>query len=160
MLRKTWLLPALLAGSAYGQEPTYVHEGTQWLRVEDTRTHRVDSRTVTVRASREHDVAATLARLQGALAGARLVRENRLGFRDVQVPEGRDVMEFVTALRATGLFESVEENTLGHFAGGTCASPISPTFADQWSLENTGQTGGFVDTYQSSQGMLEGEGYE
>ena len=145
MLRTTWLLPALLAGSAHAQEATYVQEGGWWQRVEGTRTHRVDPRTVTVRASREHDVVATLARLQGPLAGARLVRENRLGFRDVRVPEGRDVMEFVTGLRATGLFESVEENTIGHFSGGTCSSSITPSFADQWGLENTGQTGGFVD---------------
>jgi len=54
-------------------------------------------------------------------------------------------MEFVTGLRATGLFESVEENTIGHFSGGTCSSSITPSFADQWGLENTGQTGGFVD---------------
>lgn len=139
------LLAALSGGVAGAQQYTLDTESGGWLREERGRTFCVHPTVLTVRAPLELDVAALLADFEGPLAGARLLRENRLGFRDVLVPEGADVLAYKALLEASGRFELVEENTLGTFLGGTCASSTTPTFADQWNLENTGQTGGTVD---------------
>jgi subtilisin family serine protease len=140
-----WFASVLLAGSVSAQQVSYEHDGTGWLRKEGELVYRVDPRVVTARTAVDRDVAAILKSLGGSVAGARMIRENRLGFRDILIPEGRDVLEFVSRLKKTGLFSLVEENTIGRFTGSTCATPATPTFADQWNLNNTGQSGGTVD---------------
>ena len=138
------LLPLiLLTGFTSAQQVSYQRDGEDWIRSEGPFTYRVDPTVITVRAAMDRDVPAVLEALDGELAGARMLRENRLGFRDVEIPEGADVMEFVTKLRASGEFDLVEENTVGTYGFG--GGPSDPQFSTQWNLHNTGQTGGASD---------------
>lgn len=133
------LLPlALLAVPAAAQDRVFVRDGHDWLRIEDGHAYAVHPSVVTVRSTGLRDVQGDLDRLTGELAGARVIRSNRLGFHDVLVPDGADVLEVVRGLRATGLFGSVEENAFGEYVG----APNDPSFSALWNLENTGQTGG------------------
>jgi len=139
------LLPViLLAGSLSAQTVSYQRSGNNWIRSEGDHTYRVDPSVITIRTDLDRDVAGILEALQGELAGARMLRENRLGFRDIEIPTGGDVMDFVTQLRNTGLFELVEENTIGRY-GVVGGPPTDPMFGSQWNLHNTGQTGGSSD---------------
>ncbi len=139
----------LLAGAASAQQVTYQRSGDDWIRSEGEFSYKVDPSVVTVKTGLERDVPAILRTLTGELAGARMVRENRLGFRDIEIPPAVDVLAFVSQLRASGEFELVEENTIGTYGvapviGGS-GIPSDPMFNTQWNLHNTGQTGGSND---------------
>ena len=129
----------ICAASLTARQTSYVHRDDGWVRFDGVHSYHVHPSIITVLTSGAPDVQHILDGLEGDLAGARLIRSNRLGFHDLEVPEGRDVMEFVNALRAEGCFALVEENTIGRYVGGT---PNDPLFGDQWNLENTGQLGG------------------
>ena len=137
------LLPMLLAAGTLSAQTSYHRSGDDWIRTEGEFAYRVDPSVVTVRTAVDRDVRAVLGRLEGELAGARLLRENRLGFRDVEVPAAVDVLEFVAGLRASGEFELVEENTIGTYGVG--GVPSDPMFSSQWNMHNTGQSGGTPD---------------
>lgn len=137
-LRFTFVL-LICAGSLTARQTSYVREGDGWIRFDGMHSYRVHPAVITVRTIGDPDVQHILDGLENELAGARLIRSNRLGFHDLEVPDGRDVMEFVNALRTKGCFALVEENTVGTYVGGT---PNDPMFGDQWNLNNTGQLGG------------------
>jgi subtilisin family serine protease len=73
--------------------------------------------------------------------GAKIIRENRLGYVDLQVPSGKTAVEFAAELESTGALELVEINTIGEYL----ATPDDTLFDYQWGLNNTGQTGGTPD---------------
>ncbi len=140
---RTPLLPLFLfAGALAGQQASYVQQGGAWFRQENGRTFRVHPKVITVRTDVTRNVQAILGALQGELAGAQVIRANRLGFRDIEIPRGQDVLDYVARLKATGEFTIVEENTIGSYGGGL---PSDPMFASQWNMHNTGQTGGSND---------------
>ncbi len=55
----------------------------------------------------------------------------------LEFDSSRNVRATMKALRATGLYEFVEEDHIVH----ALATPNDPSFAQQWSLKNTGQVG-------------------
>jgi len=140
--------PALIAlllcattASAASQE--YVRQDGAWFRVEGAERFRVHPEVISVRFLAP---VGDLAGFQAAAAGLVLpelqtVRSNRLGIHDLRVPEGADVLEVLAALRATGLVEFAEENTFGRWV----SDPNDPGYGNQWSLKNTGQSGGTPD---------------
>ncbi len=93
--------------------------------------------TVKFKATRTSDAMADFFGAQGA----RVLRANRLGAIDVSVPPGLDPVSFVAQLQESGLFEYAEVNTYGRWE----FVPNDTQFADQWGLDNTGQTGGTPD---------------
>jgi subtilisin family serine protease len=76
-----------------------------------------------------------------SVQGVTPIRANRLGAVDISVPAGVDPVTFVAQLQESGLFEYAEVNTFGRWE----FIPDDTQFADQWGLDNTGQTGGTVD---------------
>jgi len=139
MLFRTFLALLICAGSSTARQTSYVRQDDGWVRYDGMHSYRVHPSIITVLTKGDPDVQYILDGLEDELAGAQLIRSNRLGFHDLAIPEGRDVMEFVNTLRAEGCFALVEENTVGTYVGGT---PNDPLFGDQWNLENTGQLGG------------------
>jgi len=72
------------------------------------------------------------------LGDLQVIRSNRLGWHDLQLPDGAELFATINALHATGLVLHVEENVFGRYT----SVPNDPQFGDQWALNNTGQTGG------------------
>jgi subtilisin family serine protease len=148
--------PSLLAllSIVLVQDPgtrSYTRDGSTWSRTDSHGdgagvTWQVDPREISVRFRAPiADLSDFESRLD-ADADARLhaleaLRSNKLGIHDLRVPEGADVLEVVAALRATGLVEFAEENTIGSWLGDA----NDPLFPVQWALKNTGQTGGVPD---------------
>ncbi|MCR9217632.1 MAG: S8 family serine peptidase [bacterium] len=76
---------------------------------------------------------------QGApLQALALIRSNRLGWHDVRLPEGADLLVVMKSLRASGLVVAVEETVHGVYT----SVPNDQLFDEQWAMQNTGQTGG------------------
>src|SRR5690606_6474909 len=67
-----------------------------------------------------------------------LLRSNRLGWHDLRLPAGTDLLSAMEQLRAIDGIALVEEATIGTYT----AVPNDPRFDDQWAMQNTGQTGG------------------
>jgi subtilisin family serine protease len=145
-----WIL--VLAMAASGRQTdgrSYVRRGEDWFLQERGREWRVDRELITVRFKASiADLDALRVAARGApdavrdlIRGLRLLRANRLGFRDLLLPTGSDPLEARDRLRASGLFELVEENTVGHYD----ATPNDAFYPTQWALNNTGQTGGLPD---------------
>jgi hypothetical protein len=74
--------------------------------------------------------------------GVRVIRTNRLGYADVEVPPGTDVVAFVRRLREDEAIESVEVNTIGEYVAPlTPNDPTFPGWARRWSARGaTGST--------------------
>lgn len=62
--------------------------------------------------------------------GLTVVRSNRLGYIDVRVPQGTDVVDFEEGLENSGLYEIVKYADLAE----TCFIPNDPYIANQWYL--------------------------
>ena len=139
------LILAPLAGTSAAQDVRYERDGEDYFRVDTYGRHRIDPYVVTVRFAREvNGYPAFRARLRGeesVLSRLEVVRENRLGFVDLHLPEGADVLEVLAALRGTGLTEHCEENVFGSFL----ETPNDPFFTSQKHLLNTGFGGGTID---------------
>ncbi len=130
---------AFAVGSGlFAQDSVYRRDGKVWIRNDGADAYYVHPDVVTVRSNADRDVQSLLDAAPTAMAGAKVLRSNRLGFHDVVIPPGMDVLDYVGELRASGLFASVEENTIGRYVG----TPNDPSFSSLWHLENTGQTGG------------------
>ena len=67
-----------------------------------------------------------------------LIRSNRLGWHDVRLPEGADLLVVMKSLRVSGLVVAVEETVHGVYT----SVPNDQLFDEQWAMQNTGQTGG------------------
>ena len=64
-----------------------------------------------------------------------------MGFIDIEIPNGSDPLAVVQEFINSGLVEIAEPNTIGEYVG----TPNDPSFPNQWSLNNTGQSGGTAD---------------
>ena len=122
-----------------------VRAGAGWVRIENGVEYPIDPEVVTVRFTRPiENLDGLRSRLESRFDGRELIdslvtlRSNRLGFHDLRITDGSDVFDVLDALRATGLVESAEENTFGHYG----AVPNDPRYNEQWALNNVGQTGG------------------
>ena len=73
-----------------------------------------------------------------ALARLQPTRTNRLGVVDLLVPKGTDLVDWCEMVHLTGLARFAEVATHGEFL----ATQNDPRYAEQWALNNTGQTGG------------------
>lgn len=132
----------LLASVATAQSHEYRRQDGRWLRIESGGTFQVDPEVVSVRFAPDLEGLQAFREAVGKdFPELSLVRSNRLGTFDLRVREGSDVLEVVAALRATGLVDFAEENTIGRWI----SDPNDPLFSDQWGLKNTGQTGGSFD---------------
>lgn len=129
----------LLAGPAVAQDSTLVRDGQGWLRVEHGMTYRVQPDVLSLKAAPGVVLGELLA--QVGLSEASVLRANRLGIVDLKLPAGVDPVETAAALRATGGVDFAEEQTFGSYTG----TPNDALFAQQWSKNNTGQSGGTVD---------------
>lgn len=67
-----------------------------------------------------------------------LIRSNRLGWHDLRLPVGTDLLSALEQLRAIDGVALVEEATIGTYT----SVPNDPQFDEQWAMQNTGQTGG------------------
>jgi len=126
-----------------------MRQGGEWYRVDQAGTYLVDREIISVRfraplsdLAQFHAAAGELPGSVGAaVAGLQVVRSNRLGVHDLRLSAGADLFAVLAALRATGLVEFAEENTIGSYGG----VPNDPQFNQQWHLMNTGQSGGTID---------------
>lgn len=66
--------------------------------------------------------------------GEAVIRENKLGYIDVTVPEGRKVEEYAKELDESGIFEIVELNTYGELCTMMTNDPYSSSL---WHLDST-----------------------
>ena len=139
------LLGVALSAPLAAQDFTYERQGDTLVRLEGGTRFVVDPTVVSARfAPGVNDYSDLLEQLggdPGVLAELSVVRSNRLGIFDLSVPQGADVLDVVARLRATGLVDFAEENTIGVYLGGI---PNDPMWGSLWHLENTGQSGGMV----------------
>jgi subtilisin family serine protease len=73
-----------------------------------------------------------------ALAQLEPIRTNRLGIVDLATPKGTELTDWCEMVHLTGLARYAEVATRGEFL----ATQNDPRYAEQWALNNTGQTGG------------------
>jgi len=137
---------AFAASAAASPGPERFRVGDDWYRIERGAVYRVNPEVITVRfAPTVSDLPRFVAIAgpgpSGIFARLETIRSNRLGFHDLRLPSDVDPFDVLDALRATGLVEAAEENTLGRYD----AAPSDPQFSNQWALDNTGQTGGTPD---------------
>ena len=143
----TSLLLALLplAGPAHAQSPSYERQGEKWFRVDERGRFELDSRVVSVRfrdgVTGFEEFRRRLDSAVADLAGCRVLRKNRLGTFDLELPEGMDPLQALAKFEASGLIERCEENLLGTFLD----TPNDPLFSQQKHLRNTGFGGGVID---------------
>lgn len=131
------LAPAQETATLDGRQ--YVRDQGAWFLEQDGTRFPVDPEVVSVRFLA--DVEARQQPIVVASLGSTVIRHNRLGIFDLEVPQGEDVLDFVRDLQQTGMFEFAEANTFGVYLD----TPNDPSFSSQWALHNTGQTGGSTD---------------
>lgn len=114
------LLP--LSGNAQlkKQIKKIVKEGNTLYLRENGHNFKLDTKTITVKPK---------SNTQWDAKGGRIVRENKLGFIDIAVPDGEDVTEYAMKLDETGNFDIVEYNGYGELDLVTVNDPIYPS---QW----------------------------
>jgi subtilisin family serine protease len=142
---------ALSATAAAQTEPfEYEQRDGSWWRTEPWgETFQVDPEVISVLLDESvADLADFVARVQAAgdpaaetIAALEPLRRNVLGIYDLRIPAGSDVLAVVAAVRATGLVQFAEENTIGAYVN----TPNDSSFGSQWSKVNTGQSGGTPD---------------
>jgi len=140
-----WLLTGLLAASPLLSAQTsqsFVRDADGWLSVENGRNFRVDASVISAQfVAPIQGLQDFLGGLDGAAAGLTVIRSNRLGIVDLQLPQGADPLDAVAALEATGAVRFAEVNTIGFYG----ATPNDPQYSSLWHLHNVGQTGGSAD---------------
>lgn len=116
-----------------GERQTYQKEGDKWFVSYHGAHYEIDPRVVTIKLRESASPAARSAFFQRERL--REIRTNRLGYSDVEVPPGTDVIALVRRLRENREVESADVNTIGeYFAPMT---PNDPTFPSQWHLPQT-----------------------
>lgn len=113
------------SNSAYGQKVNQIikkERGVLYV-IDRGWDYAVDTNTITVKLiSHNCDIEPTL----------KVLNIDRSGYIDIQVPQGKDVQEFVEELKQSKQFESVEYNTYG----ALCMTP-NDTYYSQQSYLNT-----------------------
>ncbi|MFI4854647.1 MAG: S8 family serine peptidase [Phycisphaerales bacterium JB065] len=142
-------LACLSAASADSPLKDGIHrEGDTLIRVYRGEKFTIDQTTVSIKLN---DPSTSFAEFVGQLAepaiaqpgtlrvaDLTLLRSNRLGWHDLRLPAGTDLLSAMEQLRAIDGITLVEEATIGTYT----AVPNDPRFDDQWAMQNTGQTGG------------------
>jgi len=140
-----WLLTGLLAASpllSAQTSQTFVRDADGWLSVENGQSFRVDASVISAQfVAPIGGLEGFLNGLDGAAAGLTVIRSNRLGTVDLQLPQGADPLDAVAALRETGAVRFAEVNTIGFYD----VTPNDPQYGSLWHLHNVGQTGGTTD---------------
>jgi len=119
---------------------TYIEDNGKWFLTAGEQAFEVLPDVVTIKFRQGYDASSkdTLY----SEHNTSVLRENKLGFVDIQVPPGKNAIEFAIELKNTGMVDSAEVNTRGKYIQ---MIPDDPRFPDQWGLHNTGQTGGSED---------------
>ena len=133
-------------GAFASQEVRYEREGDVSYRIDTRGRFRVDPEVISVQFAPGVENYRSFCRMltgrNSKLQQLEVVRKNRLGTYDLRVPEGADPLEFVAALKCTGLVTTCEENVFGSFL----ETPNDPFFFQQKNLRNTGFGGGIPDS--------------
>jgi serine protease len=111
----------------------YRQQDNKWFVEAQGKRYELNPRVVTVKFKRRVEAAAQ----RDLFAEEKLspLRSNRLGYIDLEVPEGANVLEYVKRLAAKPNVESAEVNTLGVY--WPVMTPNDPRFPDQWHLPKT-----------------------
>jgi subtilisin family serine protease len=119
---------------------TYIEDAGKWFLTAGEQAFEVLPDVVTIKFRQGYDASSkdTLYTENNTS----VLRENKLGFVDIQVPPGKNPIEFAIELKNTGMLDSADVNTRGKYIQ---MIPDDPRFPDQWGLHNTGQTGGSAD---------------
>jgi len=126
-------LPASEAAALSLGGRQYEKAGDVWVQVDaDGTQFEVDPRVITVRF-RSGFTASGQSALHATL-GTEVLRTSRLGYVDLGLPDGADVIDVVSQyLRAEGDVISAEPNTIGEFL----VLPFDGRFGDQWHLDQS-----------------------
>lgn len=89
--------------------------------VDGKQKYKIDQRVVTVKKKNAS---------QPLKSNIKQIRSNRLGYVDVEVPDGTDIEKYVKTLKQSGVFETVEYNSVGEFL----MNPNDSYVASQWHL--------------------------
>ena len=128
-------------------DATFIQQQGQWSQLDGGVLFPVNPRVISLRLQagiKIQDLLTTMSRMApndfGQIQQARVVRENRLGIIDLELPEGSDPVETASLMTMTGRVDFAVPNTIGIWLGGTGGG--DPEFSNQYHLENAGQTGG------------------
>ena len=125
--------PAVAQAKVVTENQTYLREGDKLFVTYRGSRYEVNPRVVTIKLAESASPDARSSLLQGERL--REIRTNRLGYIDVEVPPGTDVLDFVRRLKQNKAIESVEVNTIGEYVAPL--TPNDPTFPSQWHLAQT-----------------------
>ncbi len=138
---------AVLACSPFASaqvDQSFVMRDGDLMVVDNGFEFRVDMKVITTKlADGVTNWSDLVARLEGepsaaSLAAWKPLRENRLGFIDIELDAKSHPLAAIELLEATGLVELAEINGLGSYDG----VPNDADFGQQWGLQNVGQSGG------------------
>ncbi len=125
---------------AASQSRDFVQRGADWFIVDRGREYRVAPDLVSVRLHAPAENFGAWAAQQPSahlLEGLTVLRSNRLGVVDLQLPAGRDVFGVLAALRASADVDFAEAVTIGSYH----STPNDPLLFQQYYLVNEGQAG-------------------
>lgn len=92
---------------------------------ENGHNYKVDTQTITVKLKEGKTL---------DTKGCSVIRENKLGYIDIEVPAGKKVEEYAKELDESGIFEVVELNSYGEICTVTTNDPF---LSNQWHLDRT-----------------------
>jgi len=124
-------LPAAAQERVVIEEQAYLRESGKWYLTHRGARYEVNPRVVTIKLAPDATAAARSALVQAE--GSTELRANRLGYIDIEVPPGADVLDFVRRLKENRAIESAEVNTIGEYFAPLV--PDDPTFPSQWHLQ-------------------------
>lgn len=122
--------PAAAQEEVVIDQQTYQREGAKWFVSYQGTRFEVNPRVVTIKLAESVPAAAKSSIFQAEALTE--IRANRLGYVDVAVPPGADVLDFVRRLKKNEAIESAEVNTIGEYVAPML--PDDPTFPSQWHL--------------------------
>lgn len=137
----TFLIPVMcfLSANVYGQQKievagkTYTQEEEKWFVESEGKRYEVNPKVITVKF--KADVSADVKSSFYSEQRFTEIRSNKLGFVDLEVPEGANPIEYIQRLQEENIIESAEVNTFGEYVA--VMSPNDPKFTDQWHLPKT-----------------------
>ncbi|WP_447969784.1 S8 family serine peptidase [Nitrospira sp. M1] len=112
---------------------TYSAQEHKWYQEFQGSKYEVHPQVITVKFKK--GLALASKRTFEAQQGFNELRENRLGYVDIEIPAGSNPLDVVQQLQADGVLEYAEINTLGRYL--PVGDPDDQIFPDQWHLEKT-----------------------
>lgn len=125
----TLVITAIIALTCQAQlknqmEKMVKQNDTLYIR-ENGHDYKVDTQTITVKLKEGKTLDTKV---------CSVIRENKLGYIDITVPEGKQVEEYAKELDESGIFEIVELNSYGEICTVTTNDPY---LSNQWYLDRT-----------------------